>query len=254
MRRTFLAAGLAAMVMAAAGAVKTATSQAGPPPPPPPFSSVSSDTPPVAGRAFTAFLVGHLPTSGGSWKLSCSASLRGHSIFAHGQGFGLNPWAGYDTRSCGLRVPRRTGGSVLVVTVNALDQHGHTYGKTRRLRIFSHATMTPVPLGAPQPDVIYDTLFSQTRPVTGRAFTAVFVQQETGGPWALRCSISLGGRSILAHRQEFGFPNSVPDIRTCEFQVPRSTTGKLLHVTVDATTPDGQAVHATRAWQILGVS
>ena len=143
---------------------------------------------------------------------------------------------------------------MLVVTVNASDQHGHTYGKTRRLRIFSHATMTPVPLGAPQPDVIYDTLFSQTRPVTGHAFTAVFVQQETGGPWALRCSISLRGRSILAHRQEFGFPNSVPDIRTCEFQVPRSTTGKLLHVTVDATTPDGQAVHATRAWQIRGVS
>jgi hypothetical protein len=151
-------------------------------------------------------------------------------------------------------VPRRTGGYVLVVTINASDPDGYTYYIRRRLRIFSHASMTPVPLGAPQPDVIYDTLFSKTRPVAGRAFTAVFVQQETGGPWTLRCSVSLGSRSIVAHRQEFGEPGSIPDIRTCGFQVPRRTGWKLLEVTVDAATPDGQTIHATRSWRILGRS
>ena len=166
----------------------------------------------------------------------------------------MNPWAAYDTRSCDLQVPRRTGGSVLAVTINASDRDGDTYYIRRRLRIFSHASMTPVPLGAPQPDVIYDTLFSQTRPVAGRAFTAVFVQQETGGPWTLRCSVSLSSRSIVAHRQEFGEPDSIPDIRTCGFQVPRRTSGKRLDITVDAATPDGQTIHATRSWRILGRS
>jgi hypothetical protein len=155
-------------------------------------------------------------------------------------------------RSCTFHVPPRTAGSVLGITIDGSDSNGNTFSFGRSLRIFGHASMTAVSAGPPQPDVIYDKFLSRTPPVAGRAFTAAVVQQETGGPWTFRCSSSLRGHSIVAHRQEFGYPDSVPDIRTCAFQVPRQTAGKLLDVTVDATTPDGQAIHVSRTWRIGG--
>jgi hypothetical protein len=44
----------------------------------------------------------------------------------------------------------------------------------------------------------------------------------------------------------------MPDIRTCDLYVPRQAAGRLLGVTVDATTPTGQKLHATRGWRIIG--
>lgn len=248
MRHTFLAA----TVLVAVGAIMATASWAGPPPPPPPFSpSGTSATPPVAGRTFTWLLLGHRPASA-AWKFSCSAAVRGHAVVTQRQEFGLNPWGDVDMRSCALHVPPRAGGSVLTITANASDRTGNTFQIARRLRIFRHANMTAVSAGPPQPGVIYDTFLSQTGPVAGRSFTAVIVQNEIGGPWTFKCSASLHGHRIVVHRQEFGDSYSVPDIRTCGFQVPRRTARQLLSVTADGTTPDGQAFHATRTWRIVG--
>lgn len=243
---------LAAMALVAVGAVVTTASWAGPPPPPPPFSPFwTSATPPVAGRTFTWLLLGHRPASA-AWKFSCSATVRDHAVPTQRQEFGVNPWDYVDMRSCALHVPPRTGGSVLTVTINASDRNGNTFQIARRLRIFRHASMTAVSAGPPQPGVIYDTFLSQTRPIAGRAFNAVVVQNEIGGPWTFKCPAFLHRHPIVVHRQEFGDSYSVPDIRTCGFQVPRRKAGQLLSVTTDGTTPDGQAFRATRTWRIVG--
>jgi hypothetical protein len=236
------------MATALAVALRTTTSRAVPPPIY--FGSWVSATPPVAGRTFTPVLVGHRP-SDISWTLSCSVSVRDHSMAAHTQHFHQRTWA-FEQRACSFYVPRGTAGSTLAVTVSASDSDTHTLDYTRGWRVLSHASMKTVPLGAPQPVVSFTKSFSDTPPVAGRAFMAAFVAQGTGGPWNFRCSATLHGRPVVVHRQEFGERMSVPDIRTCDLYVPRQAAGKLLGVTVDATTPNGQTLHATRGWHILG--
>lgn len=250
MRRLSLAAGLAAVATALAVALNTATSHAGPPPPIY-FGSWLSATPPVAGRAFTAILVAHVSGSR-PWRLSCSVSVHGQSLAAHPQHFHQRPPPWGDRRSCTVYVPRRAAGSTLAVTVTASDSDAHTFDTTHGWRVRSNASMTTVPLGDPQPVVALRRFFSDTPPVAGRAFLPAFASQGTGGPWTFTCSATLHGHPVVVHRQEFGYPDSVPDIRTCDLYVPRKGAGKLLAVTVDATTPNGQTLHATRGWHILG--
>jgi hypothetical protein len=249
MRRISLAVGVAAVVVAIVGLANSATSQAGPPPPIfyyPRFSL----TPPTAGRAFTAILIGH--KSDVPWTLSCAVSLRGHAITAHRQDFGGNQsdsaFPGFDWRSCDLNVPPRMAGNALTLTVNASDSNGHTYHAARRWRIVRHAIMKPAPLG-PYPPASFAEHFSDTRPVAGRAFTAIIVDLSDGGDWRLRCSASLRSHSIVTHRQEFGW---LPDFRTCGFTVPQRSAAKMLAVTVDITAPNAQQLHITHAWRIVG--
>ena len=238
------------MAIALAMALCTPTSHAGPPPIIY-FGSWFSATPPVAGRTFTPVLVGHNRFESASWMLSCSVSVHGQSIAAHPQHFHQRP-AGWDRRSCSVYAPRRAVGSTLAVTVTASDSDAHTFDATRGWRVRSNASMTTVPLGGSQPVVSLTKFFSDTPPVPGRAFLAAFVSQGTGGPWTFRCSATLHGHPIVVHRQEFGDRMSVPDIRTCDLYVPRQAAGKLLGITVHATTPTGQTLHATRGWHILG--
>lgn len=248
MRRLFLGAGLAATATAMALAFNSTASHAGPPPPIY-FASWFSATRPVAGRTFTAVLTGHLGES--SWKLSCSVSIHGRTLTAHPQRFHQRP-AGWDRRSCTVYVPRRAAGSTLAVTVTASDSDAHTFDGTRGWRVRNHASMAAVPLGDPQPVVSLRKFFSDTQPVAGRAFLAAFVSQGTGGPWTFTCSASLHGHPVVVHRQELGDPMSVPDIRTCDLYVPRQAAGKSLGVTVTATAPDGQTLHAARGWHVRG--
>lgn len=249
MRRTFFALGVTAVVVAILGAATSATSRAGPPPPLFYYSRFSL-TPPTAGRAFTAILVGH--PNDVAWSLSCSVSLRGHLIAAHRQDFGRQTGSaaptGFDWRTCGFRVPPGTAGDALTVAVNGSDSNGHTFGGAQHWTIVKHAIMKPVPLG-PYPPASFADFFSETSPIAGRAFTAVVVELTDGGAWRLRCSATLRGHSIVAHRQEF---NALPDFRTCGFDLPRGSTGKSLTVTADVTAPDGQSLHVNRGWRIVG--
>ena len=247
MRRTFLAVGVAALVVAIVGAVNSATSHAGPPPPLIYYPRFSL-TPPTAGRAFTTILIGH--PSDVPWTLSCSVSLRGHSIAAHRQDFGYQTGSSpaFDWRSCGFHVPTGTAGSQLGVKVNASDANGHNFHAAQSWSIVRHAVMKPVPLG-PYPPASFAEFFSETPPVAGRAFTAVIVELTDGGDWTLRCSASLAGHAIVRHRQEF---DALPDFRTCGFQVPRRSAGKMVAVTVEITPENGQALHAKQSWRIVG--
>jgi hypothetical protein len=249
MRRLLLAAGLAAVATALGVALNAATSHAVPPPIY--FGWWTSATPPVAGRAFTPVLVGHVREPA-SWKLSCSVSVHGQSVAAGVQQFHERRTEFWDRRSCSVYVPGPTAGNTLALTVTATDPNGQTFDQSRAWRIRSSASMTTVPLGSPQPVVSLAKFFSDTPPVAGRPFVPVFASQGTGGPWTLRCSATVHGHPVVVHRQEFGSPLSVPDIRTCAFFVARHAAGELLGVTVEATTPDGQTLHATRGWRILG--
>lgn len=249
MRRLFFAAGLAGMATALAVALNTATSHADAPPPIY-FGWSISATPPVAGRAFTPILVEHV-SGGASWTFSCSVSVHGQPIAARLQHFHERRTTVWNRRSCSVYVPRRTAGSTLGVTVTASDSDGHTFAHSRGWRVRSSGSMTTVPLGNPQPVVSLTKFFSDTPPVAGRAYLPVFVSQGTGGPWTFRCSATVQGHPVVVHRQDFGFRFSVPDIRTCDFSLPRQAAGKLLGVKVDATTPTGQTLQATRGWRIL---
>lgn len=185
------------------------------------------------------------------WTVSGSVSLRGHSVVARRQDFGGQTGSGFpgwDWRSCDFRVPPRTVGNVLSVTVNASDSAGHTYHAAQQWSIVRHAVMKPVPLG-PYPPASFDEFFSETQPVAGRAFTVVITELTDGGDWSLRCSASLRGHAIVAHRQEF---DALPDFRTCGFPVPRRSAGKMLAVAVDITPSNGEPLHATHAWRIVG--
>jgi hypothetical protein len=120
--------------LAAAVVTKKATSRAGPPPGKFHFRIEGSRTLPVAGRAFTAVLVTHLLETGGPWTLTCSASLRGHSIVPHVQEFG-DTVSTTDTRSCSFYVPRGTARKNLAFTVNATDASGNSRHTTGGWRI-----------------------------------------------------------------------------------------------------------------------
>jgi hypothetical protein len=243
----FLAIGVATVGVAILGVVNSSTSRAGPPPPIIYYSRFSL-TPPTAGRAFTAILVGHRDVP---WRFSCSVSLRGHSIAGHRQEFGSptgSAFPAFDWRLCDFDVPPGTAGNALGVKVNASDRNGNTFHAAQHWSIVRHAIMKPVPLG-PYPPASFAEHFSETRPVAGRAFTAVIVELTDGGDWRLRCSASLRGHSIVTHRQEF---DALPDFRSCGFSVPQRSAGKMLAVTVDIAAPNEQPLQAKRVWRIVG--
>ena len=123
--------------LGAAAGIGKAASRAGPSPGRFHFRLAVSRTPPVAGRALTAVLVTHLLETGGPWTLSCSASLRGHSIVPQVQEFG-DTVSTTDTRSCSFYVPRGAAGKDLAYTVNAMDASGNSRHATGGWRIVSH--------------------------------------------------------------------------------------------------------------------
>lgn len=253
----FVLACVVAASVAVSVAIRTAVSRAGPPPPPPPFGFDRSRTLPVAGRAFTAVVVAH---SLGPWRLACSAHVMGHSIRAHTQEF-PNAWSKVDVRSCSFSVPRRTAGKAVGVTVNATDSSGHSSQVAYGWRIGGPASRaaaavsrTPAsPALRPPGWFHFRIVGSRTPPVAGHAFTAVLVTHSllTGGPWTLTCSVSLRRHSIVPHVQEFGDTVSTRDTRSCTFDVPRGTAGKLLAFTVNATDPSGNSRHTTGGWRIV---
>ena len=111
-----------------------AASGAGQPPKKFHFRVEGSRTLPAAGRAFTAVLVTHVLDTGGPWRLSCSASIRGRSIGTQVQEFG-DTVSTTDTRSCSFYVPRGTAGKSVSFTVNATDPSGNSRHATGGWRI-----------------------------------------------------------------------------------------------------------------------
>ena len=245
------------IALAASLAVPLATgpaaSRAGLPPPVPPFRVMRSTTRPVEGRVFTAVLVTH---SLDSWKLTCSTFFGGHSIVPHSQDF-RHAGYGSDTRSCSFYVPRNTAGKALEVRVHGRDSGGDVYFNPGWRIVSRPASVTAAAAVAKQTirragsrsgKFHFRIESSNTRPVEGRAFTAVLATHldVLDSSWTFSCSVSFRGRSIVPHVQEFA-----PKARSCTVYVPRGTAGSGLRYAVTARDSSGNSRHTTGSWRIV---
>ncbi len=245
MRRIVLAVALVAAML---GVVNSAVSRADAPPRIY-FYDRLSDTPPTAGRNFTAIVVAHPRTP---WTLSCSVTVQGHPLAAQQQDFDTHTVSGlarWHWRSCAFKVPRGTVGDVLSFTADLSDSTGNTRHDAWHWKIMRDAILRTPRLGHWAPSCCTQ-YFSTTQPAAGRPFTPVIVEMSDGGAWRLHCSALLSGHPLAVHRQEF---DALPDLRTCGVSVPPGTAaGARLTVTVVTTDPKKPPRRHTHSWRIAG--